>query len=140
MTKPRNLLQLGQMITAKLLEIDRLSVSRRIYPRKVIEDALVDWERHFHTKTMPIFKGPTATPNVDDIVGYAENFRFEEGYLVADVGFIEGREKDVGAQGEIINIRPNGSGTTDENGVIEEGYRIVGLCVKHATIGSYEKK
>ncbi len=135
------------MITAKLLEVDRLTSSGRIYPKAVVEAALVDWEQHFKTKTMPIFKGPTATPRVDDIVGYAENFRIEEGYLVADVGFIKGREKDVGAQGEIINIRPNGSGTTDENGVIEEGYRMVGLCIQHNLVagvvikeGSNEKK
>lgn len=128
------------MITAKLLEIDRPTRSGHIYPKAVVEAALVDWERHFKTKTMPIFKGPTETPQITDILGYAENFRIEEGFLVADIGFLEERITEVGYQGERINIRPNGSGTTDENGVIKEGYRMVGLCIKHATTSSYEKK
>jgi len=136
---------LPTMITAKLITVDEPTVNGRIYPKSVLEAALAHWEAHFKTKTMPIFKEPTAMPKVEDIVGYAENFRFEDKYLVADVGFIEGREKDVGEQGEVINIRPNGSGTADEKGVIQEGYRMVGLCIRRQpkpVVGAviYEKK
>lgn len=118
------------MITAKLIDVDRPTINGRVYPKAALEAALAHWEQHFKTKTMPIFKAPSDMPKMEDIVGYAENFRFEDGYLVADVGFIKGREKDVGEDGEVINIRPNGSGTFDENGVVQEGYRMVGLCVR----------
>ena len=120
------------MITAKLLHIDTPTINGRIYPRRVIEEALAHWEAHFKMKTMPIFKGPTDLPKMEDIVGYAENFRFEDGLLVADIGFIRGREKDIGEEGETINIRPNGSGTHDpETGIVRDGYRMVGLCIRH---------
>lgn len=121
------------MITTKLIDVDRPTINGRVYPKAVLEAALAHWEARFQTKTMPIFKAPTEISKVEDIVGYAENFRFEDGYLVADIGFIKGREKDVGEEGEIINIRPYGSGTCDENGVIREGYRMEGLCVRRKT-------
>jgi hypothetical protein len=119
------------MITAKLLEIDRPTSTGRIYPQKLVESALADWQKHFNMKTMPIFKEAAATPQVTDILGYAENFRFEDGFLVADIGFLEGRMDEVGKDGETITVRPNGSGTADpETGVIREGYKIVGLCIR----------
>lgn len=132
------------MITAKLITVDAPTINGRIYPKAILEAALVHWENHFKTKTMPIFKAPTATPKVEDIVGYAENFRFEGEYLVADVGFIEGREKDVGEEGETINVRLNGIGGVDtETGIVHAGYRICGLCIRHKpVVGAviYEKK
>lgn len=132
------------MITAKLITVDAPTINGRIYPKATLEAALAHWENHFKTKTMPIFKAPTATPKVEDIVGYAENFRFEGEYLVADVGFIEGREKDVGEQGETINIRLNGIGNVDaETGIVHEGYKIFGLCIRHnPVVGAviYEKE
>jgi len=133
------------MITAKLIDVGRPTVNGRIYSQKVLEDALAHWEAHFKTKTMPIFKDATATPQITDIVGYAENFRFEDGYLVADIGFLKERMGDVGEEGETINVRPNGSGKINpETGVVEEGYRMVGLCIRRnpvvgATI-KYEKE
>ena len=123
------------MITAKLIDFDSPTINGRIYTKKLLEDALEHWELHFKTKTMPIFKCPTATPKVEDIVGYAENFRFEDGYLMADVGFLEERIKDVAEQGEIINIRPNGSGKINpETGVVEDGYRMCGLCIQRKPV------
>jgi hypothetical protein len=69
---------------------------------------------------------------VDDVVGMAGNFRFEEGCLVADIGFFEKDMHRVARRGEIINIRPNGIGSIDpETHVIDEGYRITGLVIVH---------
>ena len=133
------------MITAKLIEVDSPTINGRIYTQKVLETALAHWEAHFKTKTMPIFKDATARPLVTDIVGYGENFRFEDGFLVADIGFLKERMGDVAEEGEIINVRPNGSGKINpETGVVEEGYRMAGLCIRRnpvvgATI-KYEKE
>lgn len=119
------------MITAKLIEVDRPTINGRIYPKEVVEKALKHWEDHFKTKTMPIFKAPTATPKMEDIVGYAENLRFEDGYLVADIGFLKERIKDVAEDGEVINVRPNGIGGVDtETGMVHEGYRMFGLTIR----------
>lgn len=133
------------MITAKLIQVDSPTVNGRIYPRAVLEEAISHWQQHFQTKTMPVFKAASAHPKVEDIVGFAENFRIEDGFLVADVGFIPGRESDVGKEGETINIRPNGIGVTDsETGIVQEGYRMVGLCIRHQNpvveVELYEKE
>lgn len=132
------------MVTVKLTQVDSPTINGRIYRKEVLEAALAHWEQHFNTKTMPIFKDATATPKVEDIVGYAENFRFEDGYLVADVGFLEERIKEVAEDGEIINVRPNGIGGVDtETGIVHEGYRMCGLCVRRRpVVGAeiYEKR
>lgn len=122
-------------MTVKLVEFDRPTINGRVYPKAVLEAALKHWEDHFKTKTMPIFKSPTATPQMQDIVGYAENFRFEDGYLQADIGFLEERIKEVANDGETINVRPNGIGGVDtETGVVHEGYRICGLAVRRKPV------
>jgi hypothetical protein len=129
------------MITTKLVEIDRPTINGRIYSQTVLESALKHWQEHFQTKTMPIFKAPSAHPKVEDIVGYAENFRFEEGYLVADVGFLQEKINEVANNGEVINIRPNGIGSVDaETGKVHEGYRMVGLTIRRNPVVGLEIK
>ena len=130
----------------KLLEVDRPTNSGRIYPKAVIESALADWEKQFNTKTMPIFKRPTDTPKMEDIVGYAENFRFEEGYLVADIGFLKDSLPTIFPdKTNEFAVRPNGSGVVDKDtNIIQEGYRMVGLALRLkpvvAAAVTYEKK
>jgi hypothetical protein len=80
---------------AKFLELDRPTASGRIYTRSIVEAALEDWKKTFNTEVMPIFKAPTATPQVADIVGEASNIRVEDGFLIGDVGFYEKRIEEV---------------------------------------------
>jgi len=120
------------MIKAKLLEIDRPTSRGTIYPRAIVEKALADYFKNIGPGKMAIYEKATTEPKMGDIVGIAENFRFEDGYLVADVGFFEQDLHRVARKGEIINIRPNGIGSIDpETNVINEGYRITGLAVVH---------
>lgn len=117
---------------AKFLEIDRPTSSGHIYTRSVVDAALEDWKNTFKTEVMPIFKAPTATPQVADIVGEASNIRIEDGFLVGDIGFYEDRIKEIFPSEKEISfaIRPNGSGIVDPvTNEIKERYRIIGFAL-----------
>ena len=83
---------------------------------------------------------------MEDIVGYAENFRFEEGYLVADIGFLKDSLPTIFPdKTNEFAVRPNGSGVVDKDtNIIQEGYRMVGLALRLkpvvAAAVTYEKK
>jgi hypothetical protein len=119
------------MMTAKLLEIDRPTSRGVIYPRAVVESALKRYFEKVKAEQMLIFKDPAVSHTKDDIVGVAENFRFEGDYLVADVGFLQEKMADVGQEGEVITIRPNGLGNINQETHIVENYNVTGLVIRH---------
>lgn len=118
---------------AKFLEIDRPTSGGRIYTRSVIEAALKDWKNVFKTENMPIFKAPSAMPQIADIVGEASNIRIEDGFLVGDIEFYEERIEEVFPPDKkyiSFAIRPNGSGVVDPiTNEIQAGYRIIGFAI-----------
>jgi len=121
------------MITAKLLEIDKPTSRGIIYPRATVEKALKECFERLKLPRMAIFDHPTMNPIDENIVGEAENFRIEDGILVADVGFYKDKMDKVADDKEIITIRPNGVGSVDpETMMIDSNYSITGLCIRHS--------
>lgn len=118
----------------RLLEIDRPTVNGRIYPRKIVEDAVAAWTEKNGKNQMLIFSKPTSSPKMEDVIGIADNLRIEEDYLVADIRLIQEKMEEVfGGKSGRFCIRPNGIGGADaETGTILEGYKIIGLVVRHA--------
>lgn len=120
------------MTHAKFLEIDKATSKGNIYPKAVIETAILAFVELAKENRFPIFRNPTANPTQEDVVGVAENLRIEDGYLCGEIGFHEDYLKEiVDPTGSVkITVRPNGFGEVDENGVIREGYVINGLTVR----------
>jgi hypothetical protein len=98
----------------------------------VVENAL---KQHFDITKNPkmlIFNAPAMTHVETDIVGVAENFRIEDGYLMAEIGFFEEKMSEVGEEGEIITIRPEGHGSVNQDThMVDDTYTISGLVIRH---------
>jgi len=126
----------------KLLEIDRPTNTGHIYPRKIVEDAISTWAEKYGKNEMLIFSKVSHVPTMDDVIGVANNLRIEEDYLVADITLIQEKMKEAfpNESGHFC-IRPRGDGSVDpETKVIQEGYKIVGLVVRHMPKSTDEKE
>lgn len=109
----------------KLLQVDIPTVkSGRIYPSNVIQHAIDMLKEKNPNYMLGVVEEMTYSPTLEASVGVLQNLSIEDGCLVGEVFPIENRMDKY--KGVIINIRPLGIGETDENGIMKDGYIIVG--------------
>ena len=126
----------------RILEIDRPTNKGTIYPRAVVEKAIalyMDKAGQLGSAKMGIFKGIDIVK--EDMIGYADNIRIEDGWLVADVSLVDKWVNEMASLNRRnFGIRPIGKGIINpETGIVEEGYVFYALTIRFPPAVQYEK-
>ena len=96
----------------------------RIYSEDIIKQAISNCDNLKNKRLFITHKVPqSAEVNLEDVVGLVDDLYIKDSNLVANVSYII-EDKML----EYYNIRPNGVGNVDENGVVSN-YKIISFSL-----------
>ena len=110
-----------------ILTVDRMNHNNQVYPRSVIEAALVKAQEKVKSRCFLVCSG--TPPTLLNTVGVVNNLYLEGDVLMAEVEFLAGTSR-VGLlieSGYSFKMFPSGSGSVAEDGTVQPDYELESL-------------